>query len=88
MADTNPDVCVCVCVCVWGGGGGGLEPKGYLIFTDLTFDINSSTNENNLMYLYSDEVNRGGQISKFLQEFTFRDKSLPFWYFLWSLTRL
>ena len=65
--DTNPN---------WGGGG----PEGYVIFADLTFDINSSTNENNFIYLFSDEVSRGEQISKFLQEFTFRDKSLPFYF--------
>ena len=59
-----------------GVGGGG--PEGYVIFADLTFDINSSTNENNFIYLFSDEVSRGGQISKFLQEFTFRDNLYHF----------
>ena len=66
----------------WGGG-----PEGYVIFANLTFDINSSANEHNFIYLFSDEFNRRGQISKFFQEFTFRDKSLPLWYFLWSFTR-
>ena len=41
------------------GGGGG--PEGYVIFPNLPFDINPSTNEDNFIYLFSDELTAEGK---------------------------